>query len=165
MIARFPTWTSGAAGTLESIQKADLFGSRLEQDTEWLVARIQEISGGAAKSQQASEPDAGSGADLPPRPGWLTALDTFDRTYQEWIGWTGTMISPFAMSSVLHLGTDPGVAAVYLSRVPLRKAARMLAASPPAVAGEVLKKMKKERATAILNHIPANIAQAIVETM
>ncbi len=75
------------------------------------------------------------------------------------------MISPVAMSAVLHLGTDPGVAAVYLSRVPVPKAARMLAAAPPAMAGEVLKLMTEKRRTAILNNIPANITQAIVETM
>lgn len=151
----------GGGRTLASIQRADLFGPRREQNTTNLLNRIKDLSRLAeTDDERPEEPPAKQS-----KPGWMTAMDVFDRTYQEWIGWTGTMISPVAMSAVLHLDTDAGVAAVYLSRVPVRKAARMLAASPAAKAGEVLKLMNENKATAILSHIPANIAQSIVETM
>ena len=160
---QIPELLIGGGRTLASIQRTDLFGSRMARNRERLVARIREIC--AADSGQTEDPAAEPEPSATPKPGWVTAIDVVDRTYQEWIGWAGTMISPFAMSAVLRLGTDPGVAAVYLARVPLRKAARMLAASPPQVAGDVLKQMNADRATAILKNIPADIAQAIAATM
>jgi len=160
-----PEFGIGGGRTLASIEAADLFGSGLEKNTERLVARIREISGHAAENEAAEEPVPRPGTSGTAKPARLTAIDVLGRTYAEWIGWAGTMISPVAMSAVLHLRTNPGVAAAYLSRVPVRKAARMLTASPPAVAGDVLKQMTQKRATAILNNIPADSAQAIVDSM
>lgn len=160
-----PDLDLGGGRTLASLHRADLFGPQRADNTERLVGRIQDVLGRASGSVQAAVPPLEPGPSRQSKPGWASMIDTLDRTYQEWIGWTGTMISPVAMSAVLHLRTDPGVTAVYLSRVPVRRAARMLAASPPAAAGQVLKQMTKQRAAAILNNIPADIAQAIVEAM
>ena len=164
-----PDLDIGGGRTLASIQRADLFGSHLAQNTDRLVARVKEICERHPEiepgPEQAKADESATNTTEPAKPGWLTALDAFDQTYQHCIGWLGTMISPVAMSAVLHLGTDPGTAAAYLSRVPVQRAARMLAASPPATAGEVLKRMKETRRTAVLDSIPASIAQAIVDTM
>lgn len=169
-----PDLDIGGGRTLASIQRADLFGSQLKQNTDRLVARVKKICQRQPETRTETEtgpepkPEPGpaqANATEPPKPGWLTALDAFDQGYQRSIGWLGTMISPVAMSAVLHLGTDPGTAAAYLSHVPTQKAARMLAASPPAIAGEVLKRMTESRRAAVLDNIPASIAQAIVDTM
>jgi TIR domain len=168
-----PDLDIGGGRTLAGIHRADLFGPQLKQNTDRLVARIKEICHRQPEPESEPEPEAeqaeadepATSTTGPAKPGWLTALDAFDQTYQHCVGWLGTMISPVAMSAVLHLGTDPGTAAVYLSRVPVPRAARMLAAAPPAMAGEVLKRMKETRRTAVLDSIPATIAQAIVDTM
>jgi hypothetical protein len=161
---QIPKLDIGGGRTLSDLQWTDLFGPDCKQNTGQLVAKIAQI---CRPAEELAEPPAEPPADASraSTPGWMATVDAFDQTYQRCIGWVGTMISPVAMSAVLHLGTDPGVAAAYLSHVPVRKAARMLAASPPAVAGQVLKQMKDNRARVILNHIPADTAQAIVDTM
>jgi hypothetical protein len=158
---QIPEFDLGGGRTLESLQRTDFYGPRCQENANRLAAKIKEISGRTTAPARAEEP----AADRPPKPAWVMAYDAFERLYQVGVGWTATMLSPVAMSAVLHLGGDPRVTATYLSGVPLQKAARMLAASPPAASAEVLKLTEEQRATAILKHIPADKAQAIIEAM
>jgi TIR domain len=156
---QIPELDVGGGRTLTSIQPADLFGPWCQENTDRLMAKIKEISVRDHHPRSPAEP----AASQPPKTARQTAFGAFSRTYQESVGWAGVMLAPAWTSVVLHAGTDPSVAAVYLSRVRPQRAARMLAASPPAAAAAVLRQMDEKRAWAILKNIPADKAQAIAE--
>ena len=73
----------GGGRTLASIQRADLFGPQREQNTDQLVTRIKEICRRSPETENERVEEPVASTAEPARPGWMTALDVFDRTYQE----------------------------------------------------------------------------------